>query len=146
MVTGVDLVQMQLRVAMGEEKPWRLGKATIHGHAIECRINAEDPNTFAPCPGPITALHLPGGFGVRVDTALYSGYVVPPHYDSLVAKVVVYGSDRAAAIRRMRRVLAEMVVEGIRTNQELFQRIIDSEDFAAGRLDTGFLERLNSDA
>ena len=138
MVTGVDLVQMQLRVAMGEEKPW--------GHAIECRINAEDPNTFAPCPGPITALHLPGGFGVRVDTALYSGYVVPPHYDSLVAKVVVYGSDRAAAIRRMRRVLAEMVVEGIRTNQELFQRIIDSEDFAAGKLDTGFLGRLNRDA
>ncbi len=143
MITGVDLLQLQLRVAMGEPLGMEQQDVTLNGHAIECRINAEDPDSFAPWPGPITALHLPGGFGVRVDTALYSGYVVPPHYDSLVAKVVTHGEDRDSAIRRMRRVLAEMVVEGIRTNQTLFQRIMQSDDFAAGRLDTGFLTRLN---
>ena len=145
MVTGVDLLQEQLRIAMGQ--PLSVSQADIHiqGHAIECRINAEDPDTFAPWPGKVTALHLPGGFGVRVDTALYSGWVVPPYYDSLIAKVVTHGVDRAAAIQRMERVLGELVVEGIRTNQRLFQRIIASEDFRAARLDTGFLSRLNGD-
>ena len=146
MVTGVDLLQEQLKVAMGEHLSITQEDVRIQGHAIECRINAEDPDTFAPWPGAITALHLPGGFGVRVDTALYSGWVVPPHYDSLIAKVVTHGKDRLAAIQRMERVLGELVVEGIRTNQRLFQRIIASDDFVQARLDTGFLLRLNGPA
>jgi len=143
MVTGVDLLQEQLKVAMGQPLSITQEDVRIQGHAIECRINAEDPDSFAPWPGAITALHLPGGFGVRVDTALYSGWVVPPHYDSLIAKVVTHGVDRLAAIQRMERVLGELVVEGIRTNQRLFQRIVASDDFVQGRLDTGFLQRLN---
>jgi acetyl-CoA carboxylase biotin carboxylase subunit len=142
MVTGIDLVQAQLRVALGEPLPIAQSDVELRGHAIECRINAEDPRTFAPWPGRITALHLPGGFGVRVDSALYSGYLVPPHYDSLIAKLVVHAPTREAAVRRLRRVLAEFVVEGIRTNLELFQRIVEFEDFVAARLDTAFLARL----
>ena len=146
MVTGVDLLQEQLRVAMNQPLTVSQDDIKIRGHAIECRINAEDPDTFAPWPGKVTALHLPGGFGVRVDTALYSGWVVPPHYDSLIAKVVTHGVDRAAAIQRMERVLGELVIEGIRTNRRLFQRIMASDDFIEARLETGFLERLNRDA
>jgi len=146
MVTGIDLLQEQLRAAAGERLTYSQDQIRLRGHAIECRINAEDPVTFAPSPGRITALHLPGGFGVRVDSALYSGYLVPPHYDSLIAKLVVHGPDRDGAIRRLRRVLSEFVVEGIRTNLQLFQRIVAFEDFPAGRLDTGFLERLPSPA
>jgi acetyl-CoA carboxylase biotin carboxylase subunit len=142
MVTGIDLVQEQLRVAAGERLSFTQEEVRLRGHAIECRINAEDPRSFAPSPGRLTALHLPGGFGVRVDSALYSGYMVPPHYDSLIAKLVVHGPSRDAAIARLRRVLAEFVVEGIRTNLELFQRIVEFDDFRAGRLDTAFLERL----
>jgi acetyl-CoA carboxylase biotin carboxylase subunit len=142
MVTGIDLVQEQLRVATGERLGFTQEDVRIRGHAIECRINAEDPRSFAPSPGRLTALHLPGGFGVRVDSALYSGYVVPPHYDSLIAKLVVHAPDRDQAIRRLRRVLAEFVVEGIRTNLELFQRIVEFEDFRLGRLDTALLDRL----
>jgi len=142
MVTGIDLVQEQLRVAAGEPLGVRQEEVEIRGHAIECRINAEDPRTFAPSPGRITALHIPGGFGVRVDTALYSGYVVPQYYDSLIAKVVTHGVSREHAARRMRRVLAELVVEGIQTNRDLFQRIVDFPDFRDARLDTNFLVRL----
>jgi len=142
MVTGIDLLQQQLKIAAGERIQLEQDQITIQGHAIECRINAEDPDTYAPSPGHITALHIPGGFGVRVDTALYSGYVVPPYYDSLVAKIVVHGPDRMAAIHRMARVLSEFVVEGIKTNRALFERIVASADFVAGRLDTGFLSRL----
>ena len=144
MVTSLDLVQEQLKVAMGQVLTHRQEEIEIRGHSIECRINAEDPRTFAPSPGRITALHIPGGFGVRVDTALYSGYVVPPYYDSLVAKVVVYAPTRAKAIHRLRRVLAEFVVEGIQTNLELFHRITAHKDFTAARLDTGFLTRLEN--
>jgi acetyl-CoA carboxylase, biotin carboxylase subunit len=142
MVTGIDLLQQQLRVAMGEPLPLGQDQIRIGGHAIECRINAEDPRTYAPSPGRITALHLPGGFGVRVDSALYSGYFVPPHYDSLIAKLVVHAPTREAAIARLRGVLSEFVVEGIRTNLPLFQRIVEFPDFTAGRLDTAFLSRL----
>ena len=142
MVTGIDLVQEQLRVAAGEPLGVRQEEVEIRGHAIECRINAEDPRTFAPSPGRITALHIPGGFGVRVDTALYSGYVVPQYYDSLIAKVVTHGVSREHAAQRMRRVLAELVVEGIQTNRDLFQRIVDFPDFRDARLDTNFLVRL----
>jgi acetyl-CoA carboxylase, biotin carboxylase subunit len=142
MVTGIDLLQQQLRVSAGEPLQIQQDAIKIQGHSIECRINAEDPDTYAPSPGRITALHIPGGFGVRVDTALYSGYVVPPYYDSLVAKIVVHAPDRLAAIDRLNRVLSEFVVEGIKTNRDLFQRVIACEDFVAGRLDTGFLSRL----
>lgn len=142
MVTGIDLLQEQILVAAGQPLSFGQDQVKMNGHAIECRINAEDANTYAPSPGRITALHLPGGFGIRIDSALYSGYVVPPHYDSLIAKIVVHGPTRDAAISRLRRVLGEFVVEGIRTNVELFQRIVEFPDFAAGQLDTGFLERM----
>jgi acetyl-CoA carboxylase biotin carboxylase subunit len=142
MITGVDLLQEQIKVAAGDVLSYSQDQIQFNGHAIECRINAEDPKTFAPSPGRITALHIPGGFGVRVDTALYSGYVVPPYYDSLIAKVITYGSNRPQAIRRLNRVLFEFVVEGIRTNRDLFQRIVASDDFIKGDLDTAFLERL----
>jgi len=142
MVTGIDLMQEQLRIAGGSALSLSQADVQIRGHAIECRINAEDPRSHAPSPGRITALHLPGGFGVRVDSALYSGYTVPPHYDSLIAKLVVHAPTRREAIARMQRVLSEFVVEGICTNRDLFQRILAFEDFAAGRLDTAFLERM----
>ena len=112
------------------------------GHAIELRVNAEDPNTFAPWPGKITALHMPGGLGVRVDTHVYAGYVVPPNYDSLLAKVIVHDVDRAAALRRARRCLDEMVIEGPRTNIPFLRRIVNHPDFIRGDFDTGFVGRL----
>ena len=141
-ITGVDLLQEQIRMAAGEKLTLTQEDVTLRGTSLECRINAEHPETFAPCPGRITGLHLPGGFGVRVDTAVYSGYVVPPHYDSLIAKLVVHDQTREGAVRRMRRAVDEMVVEGIETNLALFSRILVSDEFCAGRLDTGFLARL----
>ena len=144
MITGVDLVQEQIRVAMGQPLELTQQQVTFVGSAIECRINAEHPVTYAPSPGRITALHLPGGFGVRVDTAIYSGYEVPCHYDSLIAKLVVHHHQgRAGAVRRMERALGEFVVEGIETNLALFQRILRDEEFLAGQVDTGFLLRLD---
>jgi acetyl-CoA carboxylase, biotin carboxylase subunit len=113
----------------------------IRGHAIECRINAEHPETFAPSPGRITGLNLPGGAGIRVDTAAYHDGVISPHYDSLLAKLIAHGSDRAEAIARMRRALDMFVVEGIYTSIPLHRKILDHPDFIAGRLDTGFLAR-----
>ena len=142
MITGVDLLQEQIRMAAGEELTLTQEDVTLHGTALECRINAEHPETFAPCPGRITGLHLPGGFGVRVDTAVYSGYEVPPHYDSLIAKVCAHDQSREGAVRRMKRAVDEMVVEGIDTNRALFSRILASDEFVAGRVDTGFLARL----
>jgi acetyl-CoA carboxylase biotin carboxylase subunit len=141
MVTGVDLVREQIRIAAGHT----LGLPTDirpRGHAIECRINAEDPSTFAPSPGLITALNLPGGFGVRVDTHVYEDYRVPPHYDSLLAKLIVHAENRAAAVARLRRALDEFVVEGIKTNLELHRRLCRHPDFVAGTVDTHFVERL----
>ena len=142
MVTGLDLVREQIKLAWGEplSAPFR-GRFRPRGHAIECRVNAEDPVTFAPSPGRITALNLPGGFGVRVDTHIYEGYVVPPNYDSLLAKLIVHAEDRDAAIRRMRRALDEFVVEGVKTNLSFHRRLMDHPDFVAGKLDTHFLER-----
>jgi acetyl-CoA carboxylase biotin carboxylase subunit len=142
MISGVDLLQEQLRMARGEPLSLTQEQVRLAGHAIECRINAEDSRTFAPCPGRISALHLPGGFGVRVDTAVYSGYEVPPHYDSLLAKLVVHAPGRQEAIFRLQRALSELVVEGIQTNIGLMQRIAAFDDFRAGRLDTGLLDRL----
>jgi acetyl-CoA carboxylase biotin carboxylase subunit len=146
MVTGLDLVREQIKLAWGERlSPTFTGRFKPRGHAIECRINAEDPVKFTPSPGRITALNLPGGFGVRVDTHIYEGYVVPPNYDSLLAKLIVHAEDRDAAIRRLRRALDEFVVEGIQTNLAFHRRLIDHPDFVQGRLDTHFLERFSSE-
>jgi acetyl-CoA carboxylase biotin carboxylase subunit len=143
-VTGVDLVKGQILVAAGARLAEVIpGPVQMRGHAIECRINAEHPVTFAPSPGRITGLNLPGGIGVRVDTAAYQDGVVPPYYDSLVAKLVTYGRDRTEAIARMRRALDMFVIEGIHTTIPLHQKIMAHPDFVAGKLDTHFLERLD---
>jgi acetyl-CoA carboxylase biotin carboxylase subunit len=144
MITGVDLVREQIRVAAGEPLSFSQRDVRETGWAIEVRVNAEDSVTFAPSPGRITALHLPGGPGVRLDTHIYAHYVVPPHYDSLLAKLIAFDEDRPAAVRRLKRALHEFVVEGIRTNLDLHREIVEHPDFTAGRLDTGFLERLRA--
>ncbi len=142
MVTGVDLVKSQIRIAAGEPLSRILREpVTIRGHAIECRINAEHPETFTPSPGRITGLNLPGGAGVRVDTAAYHDGVIPPYYDSLVAKLITHGADRAEATARMNRALDMFVVEGIYTSIPLHLKILAHPDFVAGNLDTGFLMR-----
>jgi acetyl-CoA carboxylase biotin carboxylase subunit len=141
LVTGIDLVREQIRIAAGEPLSFT-DERRARGHAIELRINAEDPNTFAPSPGKISALHMPGGLGVRVDTHVYAGYMVPPNYDSLLAKVIVHDVDRMAALRRARRCLDEMVIEGIRTNIPFLRRIINNPEFIRGEFDTGFVGRL----
>jgi acetyl-CoA carboxylase biotin carboxylase subunit len=140
-VFGVDLVKEQMRLAAGD--PLRLHPdMRPRGHAIEVRINAEDPVTFAPSPGLITALNLPGGPGVRIDTHIYAHYRVPSFYDSLLAKLIVHGENRHVALARLRRALSEVVVEGIKTNVDLHKRVIDHPDFIAGHFDTHFLERM----
>jgi acetyl-CoA carboxylase biotin carboxylase subunit len=140
-VFGVDLVREQMRIAAGE--PLRIpADIRPRGHAIELRINAEDPVTFAPSPGPITALNLPGGLGVRVDTHIYAGYVVPSHYDSLLAKLIVRAENRPAALARLRRALAEFVIEGCRTNLDFHRRLLSNADYVAGRMDTHLIERM----
>jgi acetyl-CoA carboxylase biotin carboxylase subunit len=141
MITGIDLVKTQLLVAAGEKLPFTQGDIQIRGHAIECRINAEDPRTFVPSPGPIKLWHPPGGPGIRVDSHLYSGYNVPPNYDSMVAKLIAHGDTRDTAIARMRNALSEMVVEGIITNKALHQEILNHTAFRAGGLDIHYLER-----
>ena len=140
-VTGIDIVKAQLRIAGGERLPWTQSDVTIRGHAIECRINAEDPKGFVPSPGPVKLYHSPGGPGIRVDTHLYSGYVVPPYYDSMIGKLIAYGEDRDTAIARMKNALSEMVVEGIKTNIPLHQEIFNHGAFKAGGLDIHYLER-----
>jgi acetyl-CoA carboxylase biotin carboxylase subunit len=141
MLCGVDLVKEQIRVAHGEALGYAQEDIRFSGHAIECRITAEDPETFAPSPGRVDMYHAPGGLGVRVDSALYSGYSVPPHYDSLVAKLVVHGATRAEAIARLKRALAEMVVSGIKTTLPLHQRIVADPEFQAGDYTIHWLER-----
>ena len=142
LVTGVDLVREQLRVAAGLPLSFTQEDVRVSGHAIECRINAEDPeHDFRPCPGRTEFLHLPGGPGVRVDTALYTGYEVPPYYDSLVAKVLVHAPTRLEAIRRMRRALEELVIEGYPTNAALAHLIMHDPEFVRGQYDTSFLDR-----
>jgi len=141
MVCGIDLVREQVRVAAGERLGYGQDEIRFSGHAIECRITAEDPETFAPSPGRVTTYHAPGGLGVRVDSALYSGYSVPPHYDSLVAKLVVHGATRPEAIARLRRSLAEMVVDGISTTLPLHRAIVEDPEFRAGDYTIHWLER-----
>ncbi|HEY6490452.1 MAG: acetyl-CoA carboxylase biotin carboxylase subunit [Terracidiphilus sp.] len=141
-ITGVDMVKAQLRIASGEKLSDILPpKLEIRGHAIECRINAENPKKFTPSAGKITAFNVPGGNGVRVDTAQYAEGVVPPYYDSLIAKLICYGADRAEAIARTERALSQFVVQGIDTSVSLHQAIFQDEDFRAGNFDTKFMER-----
>ena len=140
MITGIDIVKEQLRIAAGDTLSYRQDDVTLRGHAIECRINAEDPATFMPSPGLITQYHAPGGPGVRVDSHIYSGYRVPPNYDSMIGKLIAHGENRAAALSRMRNALAELVVEGIKTNVPLHLRILDDPNFAEGGTDIHYLE------
>ncbi len=141
MVTGIDIVQQQIRVAAGEKLALRQRDVVIRGAAIECRINAEDPYKFTPSPGRITAWHVPGGPGVRVDSHAYAGYFVPPHYDSMIGKVICYGDTRAQALARMRVALSEMVVEGIVTNIALHRELLIDEKFVQGGTSIHYLEK-----
>ncbi len=141
-VTGADLIKAQIRIAAGENLDDAVGEIHFSGHAIECRINAEDPETFVPSAGRITTFQAPGGTGVRVDSAAYADAVIPPYYDSMIAKLIVKGRDRAEAIGRMKRALEMFVIEGIKTSIPLHRRILADPDFAAGRFDTHFIERL----
>ncbi len=141
MITGLDLVKSQIRVAAGERLEEVIPKLEFRGHSIECRVNAEDPDTFTPSAGRVTAFHIPGSTGVRVDTAMHSDAVIPPYYDSLIAKLIVHGRDREEAMARMRRALEMFIVEGVKTTIPLHRKILADPDFAAGNLDTHFLER-----
>ena len=140
MVTLADIVRNQIRIAEGEELGFTQDDVLIVGHSIECRVNAEDPVKFTPSPGKITALNIPGGPGVRVDTAAYPGYVVPPYYDSMIAKLIVHARTRELAIARMKRALEAMVVEGIKTTIPLHLKIMNDEKFQAGDFSTKFME------
>jgi acetyl-CoA carboxylase biotin carboxylase subunit len=143
MVTGLDLVKAQIRIAAGEPLPWKQEEIVLKGHALECRINAEDPeNGFIPQPGRITSLHFAGGPGVRVDAHIYQDYTVPPYYDSLLAKLVTHGKDRAEAVARMRRVLDECIIEGIKTTIPFHQKVMRDPRFLSGDVDTGYVEAL----
>ncbi len=141
MISGVDLVQEQIRVAAGEKLRFKQRDLSFRGHAIECRINAEDPYTFVPFPGKITFYHPPGGPGIRVDSHAYQGYIVPQHYDSMVAKVIAYGDSRDQAIRRMRIALSEMSIEGIKTNIALHQELMQDAGFIKGGTNIHYLEK-----
>ena len=141
MITGVDIVREQLRIASGERLSMTQDDIEIRGHAIECRINAEDPKTFMPSPGLIQLWHAPGGPGIRVDSHVYSGYKVPPYYDSMIGKIISHGADRSMAIARMRNALTEMVIEGIKTNIPLHQEIFQHGAFQTGGTDIHYLEK-----
>jgi acetyl-CoA carboxylase biotin carboxylase subunit len=141
LVTGIDLVKAQLQIADGGKLPWTQHDVRFTGHALECRINAEDPKTFMPSPGPIRLWHPPGGPGVRVDSHVYSGYNVPPNYDSMIGKLITHGDTRETAIARMRNALSELVVEGIKTNTALHLEILSHSAFQNGGLDIHYLER-----
>ncbi|HZX21446.1 MAG TPA: acetyl-CoA carboxylase biotin carboxylase subunit [Clostridia bacterium] len=143
MVTGIDLVKEQIKIASGEKLDIAQDEIKISGHSIECRINAEDPeNGFRSCPGEIEGYFAPGGYGVRVDSHIYSGYVVPPTYDSMIGKLIVWGEDRTEAINRMKRALDEMVITGINTNIDFQKQILNNENFLANKIDTLFIERI----
>jgi acetyl-CoA carboxylase biotin carboxylase subunit len=139
-ITGLDLVQEQIRVASGADLPYSQDDITFAGHAIECRINAENPTTFAPSPGRVDAVHFPGGLGCRVDSALYAGYRIPPYYDSLIGKLIVSGKSRTECMMRLKRALSEFVVEGIETTIPLFQQLLAEPDIIDGHYDIHWLE------
>src|SRR5690606_14213855 len=146
LITGVDLIKQQILIAAGERLAIKQSDIEFKGHAIECRINAEDPKTFMPSPGLIDIFHAPGGPGVRVDSHMYDGYRVPPNYDSMIGKIMTYGEDRITAIKRMRLALAETVVSGIKTNIPLQQKIMQDQGFVKGGQNIHYLEKqLNKD-
>jgi acetyl-CoA carboxylase biotin carboxylase subunit len=140
MITGIDLVNEQIKVAAGSPLSFTQKDVVIEGHAIECRINAENPATFRPSPGTITYYHPPGGLGVRVDSAVYQGYTIPPHYDSLVGKLIVHGRNRTEALMRLRRSLDEFIVDGIDTTLPLFRTLVRNGDVQNGLYDIHWLE------
>ncbi|MGB1027675.1 MAG: acetyl-CoA carboxylase biotin carboxylase subunit, partial [Rhodospirillaceae bacterium] len=141
MVTGLDLVREQIRVAAGRPLGYTQDDIKFHGHAIECRINAEDPETFAPCPGQVTDFHAPGGMGVRLDSGVYQGLRIPPYYDSMIAKLIVHGSTRNECLMRLRRALDEFVIGGIKTSLPLHRKLVRHGDFVDGSYDIRWLEK-----
>jgi acetyl-CoA carboxylase biotin carboxylase subunit len=146
MVTGIDLVKEQIRIAAGLPLSFTQGDIRIKGHSIECRINAEDPEKFTPSPGTITAFNPPGGLGVRVETAAYTQYVIPPHYDSMIAKLIVHAETRTDAIMRMQRALNEFIIEGVKTTIPMHKKILEDPQFQKGDISTKFMERYNNPA
>ncbi len=142
MRTGIDIVKEQIRIAGGEKLKFKQKDITFRGHAIECRINAENPKkNFMPCPGTITGINLPGGNGIRIDTAIYEGYTIPPNYDSMIAKIIAYGYNRNEAISKMKRALEELVIDGVDTNRDFLFDIIKNPNFIRGNFDTSFIDK-----
>ena len=142
MVTGIDIIKEQIKIASGEKLAIKQKDVKVNGHSMEARINAENPDkNFMPCPGTITGLHIPGGNGVRVDTAIYSGYTIPPTYDSMIAKVIVHGKTRGESIAKLKSAVAELVVDGITTNADFILKILDNENFKKNNYDTSFIEK-----
>ncbi len=144
MVSGIDLVKEQIKIAAGKPLAWKQSQIRLQGHSIECRINAESPDKFTPSPGTITAFHIPGGPGIRVDSACYIGGVIPPYYDSLIAKLIVHAGTREEAIAKMKSALSEFVIEGVQTTLPLHKKIFEDPVFVKGRYSTGFLDHLLS--
>ena len=141
MRTGIDIVKEQIKIAAGESLKFKQEDVEFKGHTIECRINAENPNkNFMPSPGKIEGLHLPGGNGIRIDSAIYDGYVIPSNYDSMIAKVITFGTNRNEAISKMKRALEELVIEGVETNRDFLFEIIKNPNFIRGNFDTSFIE------
>ena len=143
MVTQTDLVKEQILIANGEKLKLSQNDISMRGHAIECRINAEHPKTFMPSPGNVQQYHQPGGLGVRVDSAVYQGYSIPSHYDSMIAKLITYGNSRNDCIQKMKRALEEYVIIGIDTNIQLHQKIIQSDEFLSGRYDINYMSKFD---
>ena len=142
MVTGIDIIKEQIKIASGEKLEIKQKDVKVNGHSMEARINAENPDkNFMPCPGTIIGLHIPGGNGIRVDTAIYSGYTIPPTYDSMIAKVIVHGKTRAESIAKLKSAIAELVVDGITTNADFILKILDNENFKKNNYDTSFIEK-----
>ena len=142
MRTGIDIVKQQIKIAGGEQLKLKQKDVEFRGHSIECRINAENPSkNFMPCPGKITGLNFPGGKGIRIDSAIYEGYTIPPNYDSMIAKIIAFGDTRNEAISKMKRALEEIVIEGVDTNIDFLFQIIKNQDFIRGKFDTSFIEK-----
>ena len=142
MVTGIDIIKEQIKIASGEKLSRTQEDIHFNGHSMEARINAENPDkNFMPCPGTITDLHLPGGNGIRIDTAIYNGYIIPPTYDSMIAKVIVHGETRKESIKKMKSAVAELVVDGICTNADFILKILENENFKNNNYDTSFIKK-----
>ena len=141
-LTGIDIVKEQIKIASGEKLSYKQNKINFTGHVIEARVNAENPKkNFMPSPGTITGLNLPGGNGIRIDSGIYAGYTIPPYYDSMLAKIIVHGQNRNEAIAKLKRALEELIVEGVPTNIEFLLKLIEDEDFKKGNYDTSFIEK-----